>query len=179
MNSREENCFPPYAPLPSCFANHAPPFHQAPRGMLFHPLGELRRAHQAGLHRNVGEVRRDDDLLVTTCRRGDTAERCDDLDHEGKPTSPRWAMIRRLIALVVKTGHFRFGSWSCKNTFPGKAVRSQERFGLGPRSRPLTAWSRRFSWPLSGYRPGPREPSRRLLLEAFWRGSVSLPCEPS
>src|SRR5664280_1189837 len=45
-----------------------------------------------------------------------------------------------------------------KTPFPRESVRSQDRLGL---------------------RPGPREPSRRLLLEAFWRGSVSLPCGPS
>ena len=32
------------------FANHAAPCRQALGGMLLHPLGELRRAHQAGLH---------------------------------------------------------------------------------------------------------------------------------
>src|SRR6478735_9040428 len=41
------------------------------------------------------------------------------------------------------------------------------RFGLRPRSRPSAAWSRRCSWPVSGYRPGPREPSRRLLWKRF------------
>ena len=60
------------------------------------------------------------------------------------------------------------GSWPCKNTVPRKSVRSQDRFGLRPRSQPSAAWFRRCSWPASDYRPGPREPSRRLLLEAFW-----------
>ena len=36
--------------------------------MLLHPLGELRRAHQAGLHRDVSEVRGGDGLLVAICR---------------------------------------------------------------------------------------------------------------
>jgi transposase-like protein len=35
------------------FANHAAPCRQALGGMLLHPLGELRRAHQAGLHRDA------------------------------------------------------------------------------------------------------------------------------
>ena len=38
-------------------ANHAAPCCQELGGMLLHPLGDLRRAHQAGLHPNVGEVR--------------------------------------------------------------------------------------------------------------------------
>src|SRR5437867_8177007 len=62
----------------------------------------------------------------------------------------------------------RFGSWPCKNTFSRESVRSQDRFGLRPRLQLLAAWSRRCSSPVSGYRRGPREPSRRLLLEAFW-----------
>jgi hypothetical protein len=33
--------------------------------------------------------------------------------------------------------------------------------------------------PVGKFQRGPREPSRRLLLEAFWRGSVSPPCGPS
>jgi hypothetical protein len=37
-------------------ANHAAPCRQALGRMLLHPLGELRRAHQAGLHRDVSEV---------------------------------------------------------------------------------------------------------------------------
>jgi hypothetical protein len=64
------------------FANHAAPCCQALGRMLLHPLGELRRAHQAGLHRNVSEVRGGDGLLVTICRRGETAEHSDDLDHD-------------------------------------------------------------------------------------------------
>src|SRR5215471_7724066 len=60
--------------------NHAAPCCQALCRMLAHPLGELRRAHQAGLHRDVGEVRRGDDLLVAICRRRETAEYSDDLD---------------------------------------------------------------------------------------------------
>ena len=32
------------------FADHAAPCRKALGGMLLHPLGELRRAHQAGLH---------------------------------------------------------------------------------------------------------------------------------
>src|SRR6202051_4160842 len=32
-----------------------------------------------------------------------------------------------------------------KTPFPGKSVRSQDRFGLRPRSQPSAAWSRRCS----------------------------------
>jgi hypothetical protein len=53
------------------FADHAAPCRQALGGMLLHPLGELRGAHQAGLHRDVSEVRGGDGLLVAICRRGD------------------------------------------------------------------------------------------------------------
>jgi hypothetical protein len=53
-------------------------------------------------------------------------------------------------------------------SLPRKSVRSQDRLGLRPRSQPSAAWSRRCSRPVSDYRSGPREPSRRLLLEAFW-----------
>jgi hypothetical protein len=50
--------------------------------MLLHPIGELRRPHEAGLYRDVSEVRGGDGLLVAICRRGQTAEHRDDLDHE-------------------------------------------------------------------------------------------------
>jgi len=52
------------------FAYHAAPCRKALGRMLLHPLGELRRAHQAGLHRDVSEVRGGDGLLVAICRRG-------------------------------------------------------------------------------------------------------------
>jgi hypothetical protein len=64
------------------FANHTAPCRQTLGGMLLHPLGELRRAHQAGLHRDVSEVRGGVGLLVAICRRGETAEHRDDLDHD-------------------------------------------------------------------------------------------------
>ena len=51
------------------FTNHAAPCRQALVRMLLHPLGELRRAHQAGLHRDVSEVRGGDGLLAAICRR--------------------------------------------------------------------------------------------------------------
>jgi hypothetical protein len=51
------------------FTNHAAPCRQALGRMLLHPLGELRRAHQAGLHRDVSEVRGGDSLLAAICRR--------------------------------------------------------------------------------------------------------------
>jgi hypothetical protein len=74
------------------FANHAAPCRQALGGMLLHPLGELRRAHQAGLHRDVSEVRGGDGLLVAICRRGETAEHGDDLYHDRRTPSLRWAL---------------------------------------------------------------------------------------
>jgi len=74
------------------FANHAAPCRQALGGMLLHPLGELRRAHQTGLHRDVSEVRGGDGLLVAICRRGETAEHGDDLDHDRRTPSLRWAL---------------------------------------------------------------------------------------
>jgi hypothetical protein len=74
------------------FADHAAPCRQALGRMLLHPLGELRRAHQAGLHRDVSEVRGGDDLLVAFCRRGETAEHGDDLDHDSRTPSPRWVL---------------------------------------------------------------------------------------
>ena len=74
------------------FSNHAAPCRQALGGMLLHPLGELRRAHQAGLHRDVSEVRGGDGLLVAICRRGETAEHGDDLYHDRRTPSLRWAL---------------------------------------------------------------------------------------
>jgi hypothetical protein len=73
------------------FADHAAPCRQALGRMVLHPLGELRRAHQAGLHRDVGEVRSGDGLLVAICRGGETAEHGDDSDHESAP-SVRWTL---------------------------------------------------------------------------------------
>jgi hypothetical protein len=68
--------------------------------MLVHPLGELRRAHQAGLHRDVGEVRGGDDLLVAVYRRRETAEHGDDLDHDRRPPSLRWALALPTVCLI-------------------------------------------------------------------------------
>ena len=62
-------------------------------------LGELRRAHQAGLHRDVGEVRGGDDLLVAICRRGETAEHGDDLDHDRRRPSLAPQTVRPIGAL--------------------------------------------------------------------------------
>src|SRR5580704_9918286 len=69
------------------FADHAAPCRKALRRILLHPLGELRRAHQAGLHRDLSEVRGGDDLLVAICRRGETAKHGDNLDHDRKTPS--------------------------------------------------------------------------------------------
>src|SRR3954451_20583000 len=62
--------------------DHAAPSCQALGRMLVHPLGELWCAHQAGLHRDLGEVRRGDDLLVTTGPRGEATKYGNNLDHE-------------------------------------------------------------------------------------------------
>ena len=79
------------------FADQAAPCRQALGGMLLHPLRELRRAHQAGLHRNVGEVRGGDGLLVATCRRGETAEHGDDLDHDTGLPPLRWELALQTV----------------------------------------------------------------------------------
>ena len=71
------------------FANDAAPGCQAFGRMLCHPLGELRSADHAGLHRNVSKVRTRDGLLVAISRRGETAEHGDDLDHESTIPSLR------------------------------------------------------------------------------------------
>jgi hypothetical protein len=55
-------------------ADHAAPCRQALGGMLLHPLRELRRAHQAGLHGDRSEVRGADGFIVAICRGGETAE---------------------------------------------------------------------------------------------------------
>ena len=73
--------------------NHAAPCGEALGRMLLHPLGELRRAHQAGLQRDVGEVRGGDGLFVAICRRGETAQHGDDLDHDRRPPSLRLAPL--------------------------------------------------------------------------------------
>src|SRR5215469_13867703 len=82
------------------FADHAAPCCEALGRMLLHPVGKLRRAHQAGLHRDVGEIRGGDGLLVATCRRRQTAEHGDDRDHEKAPSLP-WALA---LAIVRRTG---------------------------------------------------------------------------
>ena len=68
--------------------------------MLLHPLGELWGAHQAGLHRDIGEVRRGDGLLVAICRRGETAEHGDDLDHDCRAPSLRRALAPPTVWLT-------------------------------------------------------------------------------
>ena len=73
------------------FTNYAAPCRQALGRMLLHPFGELRRAHQAGLHRDFGEVRRGDSLFVAIRGSGEAAEHGDDLDH-ARPPSPRRAL---------------------------------------------------------------------------------------
>ena len=61
-------------------ADHATPSCEALGRMLVHPFGELRRAHQAGLHRDLGEIRGRDDLIMTVPGRHETAEHGNDLD---------------------------------------------------------------------------------------------------
>ena len=63
-------------------ADHAAPCREALRRMLLHPFGKLRRAYQAGLHRDVSEVGGGDGLLVAICRRRQAAEHGNDLNHE-------------------------------------------------------------------------------------------------
>ena len=77
--------------------------------MLLHPLRKLRRAHQAGLHRYVGEARGGDGLLVAIRRRGETAEHGDNLDHEKAPSlrlllAPLIAQSTGAVALCSLTG---------------------------------------------------------------------------
>src|SRR5260370_7837825 len=55
------------------FANHAAPCCQALARLLLHPLRELRRPHQAGLHPNASEARCTNTLLFTLSRRDPTA----------------------------------------------------------------------------------------------------------
>src|SRR6266702_2164901 len=91
---------PPASGAPAALlANHAAPCRQALGRMLTHPFGELRRAHQAGLHRDVGEARGGDDLLVAIGRRGQTTEHGDDLDHERllTPSPPLAALSCRSL----------------------------------------------------------------------------------
>jgi hypothetical protein len=94
--TREESCFPPLSSPAILFADHAAPCRQALGGMLLHPLRELRRAHQARLHRDLSEVRGGDGLLAAICRRRETAEHGDDLDHDGKMPWLQWRWRRPL-----------------------------------------------------------------------------------
>src|ERR1700694_5873066 len=82
------------------FADHAAPSRQALGGMLLHPLGELRRAHQAGLDRDLSEVRGGDGLLVAICRRGETAEHGDDLAHVRRTASLGWGLAPLTVCLT-------------------------------------------------------------------------------
>src|SRR3954454_953829 len=72
-------------------ADHAAPPGEALGRMLVHPFGELRRAHQARLHRDVGEVGCGDGLLMAVRWRGEVAEHGNDLDHARLPPSLRRA----------------------------------------------------------------------------------------
>src|SRR5437588_11809068 len=74
-------------------ADHATPSRQPLGRMLVHPFGKLRRAHHAGLHRDLGEVRCGDDLLVTIRGRSEAAKHCDDLDHATLPPSLRRTLV--------------------------------------------------------------------------------------
>ena len=70
-------------------ADHAAPCHQTLGRMILHPIGELRRTHQAGLHRDIGEIRGRDGLLVAISRIGETPDDGDYLDDKSTP-SLRW-----------------------------------------------------------------------------------------
>jgi hypothetical protein len=68
-------------------ADDAAPSSQALDWMLLHPISELRRADQTRLHRDISKLRGGDDLLAAICRRSETAEHGDDLDHGTRPAS--------------------------------------------------------------------------------------------
>src|SRR5262245_22435674 len=70
------------------FTDHAAPCREALGRMIPHPISELWRAYQAGLHRDLSELRGGDGLLVASCRRRKTAEHGDDADHERTPSLP-------------------------------------------------------------------------------------------
>src|SRR5229473_1393492 len=93
------------------FTNYAAPCRQALGPMLVHPLCELRRAHQAGLHRDVGEVRGGDGLLVAICRRGEIAEHGDDLDHDWRAPSLRCAFARMILMALATVRGCRPSAW--------------------------------------------------------------------
>src|SRR6516162_1935714 len=90
-------CGPPFtlSSPATLFADHTAPCREALGRMLLHPVGKLRRAHQARLHRDVSEIRGGDEPLVAISRRRQTAEHGDDLDHE-KDSSLLWPMPLRL-----------------------------------------------------------------------------------
>jgi hypothetical protein len=79
--------------LAGVLAEFAAPSCKALGRMLLHPVGELRRSHQAGLHRDLGEVGGGDSLLMTISWRGETAEYGDDLDQDSSPPSLRRALL--------------------------------------------------------------------------------------
>src|ERR1043165_967343 len=85
-------------------ADYAAPGGEALGGMLVHPLGKLRRAHQAGLHRDLGEVRGGHELFVTIGRRGEAAENGNDLDHDSRLPSPLPAVDLSGFALAGSPG---------------------------------------------------------------------------
>ena len=72
--------------LTTVFTDDTTPCPKALGRMLLHPIGKLWRAYQAGLHRHVSEVRRGNGLLMAICRRGETAEHGDDLNHDSPPS---------------------------------------------------------------------------------------------
>lgn len=88
------------------FAYYAAPCRKALGRMLNHPLGELRRTHQTGVHGDVGEVRSGDGLLVASSRRRKTTEHCDDLDHDNS-LSLHWALAIPTLTVA--------GALSCRS----------------------------------------------------------------
>src|SRR5262249_41024212 len=83
-------CGPPFtlSSPAALFTDHTTPCREALGRMLLHPVGKLRRAHQARLHGDISKVRCGDDLFAAICRTRKTAEHGDDLDHD-KPRSLR------------------------------------------------------------------------------------------
>ena len=119
-------------------ANHAAPCCQALGRMLLHPLGELRRTHQAGLHRNVSEVRGGDGLLAAICRRGETAEHSDDLDHDRRTPLTVWLIgVTPRCSLTGSAGGkmLSYIAWASRT----KRARSRSDFGTNRITSPIFA----------------------------------------
>ena len=127
------------------FTDDATPCRKALGRMLLHPRGELRCANQAGLHRDVGEIRSGDDLLVATCRRGETAEHGDDLDHDRPPSlrealPPLIASVADVLSRSSLAGSaggkmLSYSARACRI----KRIRSSSDFGINRITSPMFA----------------------------------------